>query len=120
MEGFNRRLQHFRRAHVFPCDVIAVLLRHMADEFTLCPSVSFTEGMQGVQLPKIMPGTFAELFWPKSGQMFFLCELGKDRLCATLDVAVMSKQVSPFAYVRGAQFPGPLVHITEQMPVDRL
>ena len=85
----------------------------MADEFTLCPPIPFTEAMQGVQLSDVTPGAFAELFGLKLRQVVLLRELGKDRLCAAFDVTVMREPVPAFAYVRGAKLPGPFVHIAE-------
>ncbi len=53
-----------RRGTCFPCDVVAVYVRQMADEFALRAPVAFPEGMKRVHLAQVIRGPVAERLGP--------------------------------------------------------
>ena len=54
LERSDRGGYHFRRGHPVPPDSKAEFLREVANEKSLGPSVSFAEGVGGVDLTKIV------------------------------------------------------------------
>ncbi len=71
----------------------------MTDELALSSSVSLAEGVQCIQLSKVVRSSFTKSHRAKPGEMVLLGELPEDRLGNELEIAVMGKPIAAFADV---------------------
>jgi len=111
---------HLFLRNLSPVNRQSVVKAELRDELALCPPVSFTERMNGVELAKVISASAGEVFEVTARQMPFALQFSACPVEARNNVLRECEGVAGFRDVHSAKVSSPFEHVLKDVAVDRL
>jgi hypothetical protein len=111
---------HLLPRNLSPVDHQSVVEAELSNELALCPAVSITKWMNGVDLTKAISAPAGEVFEVTPRKMPFVLQFSACLVEARNDVLGKREGIAGFRDTYCPEVSGPLIHILKYVVVDRL